>query len=78
MWIKDKTDIDPVIWTDLPSNFQKEARYSFNQENVIKYLKSLSPRDLIEAEKYIRLAPRIVKTSIRDLIEKELGWTKNN
>ena len=78
LWIKEMVDIDAVIWTDLMSNFSENIGYPFNEENVIKYLKNLSSHELIAAEKYVRLAPSVVKTSIRDLIEKELGWTKNN
>lgn len=77
-WINGKVDIDAVIWTDLLSNFSEKTGYPLNEENVIKYLKNLSSQELIAAEKYIRLAPGVVKTSIRDVIEKELGWTKNN
>jgi len=68
-------ELNAVIWTDLPSNFKEKARMDFNEDNVIKYLKSLTGKQLEEAEKYVRRVPKQVKTRIRSRIETELGWT---
>ena len=36
-----KNNIDAVIWTDLPSNFEEKTEEPFNADNVIKYLQKL-------------------------------------
>ena len=73
-WVEEKA-LDAVIWTDLPSNFKERTCMKLNEENVITYLKGLTEDRLKKAEKYIRRAPRQIKTKIRDRIQKEFGWT---
>ena len=73
-WAEEK-ELDAVIWTDLSSNFKERTGMDFNEDNIIKYLKNLTGKELEEAEKYVRRAPKQVKTRIRRRIEKELGWT---
>lgn len=70
-WTNEKK-LDIVIWTDLKSNFYKVANSIFNEINIIKYLKSTSSKDV---EAYIRKTPRQIKTPMREVIERELGWT---
>ncbi len=72
----EKKELDAVLWTDLASNFEEKTEKGFNEENVIEYLRSLTEKELEDAEEYIRKAPEQVTTRIRSLIEKELGWLK--
>ena len=67
-------DMDAVIWTDLPSNFEKNQNKILNETNVILYLRNLNIEKSLLAEKYIRRAPYQIKTPLRAVIEKELGW----
>ena len=74
-WAKQK-GLDAVIWTNLRANFEERTQMDFIGANVITYLRRLKGRELEEAEKYFRRAPKQVTTRIRSLIEKELGWVK--
>lgn len=72
-WVQEK-EFDAVIWTDLPSNFEKEEHKEFSEDNVIRYLKDLTGDKLNSAETYVRNAPVQVRTKIRSRVEEELGW----
>jgi hypothetical protein len=74
-WAEEK-GLDAVIWTDLPSNFKKKTRMDFNEDNVIKYLRSLTAAKSENTEEYIRKASAQIETAIRRRIEKELGWER--
>lgn len=67
-------DIDAVIWTDLPSNFETKMRKSINKGNIVSYLNSLQGKEKQLAEKYIRNAPVQIRTEFRTHIKKQLGW----
>ncbi len=69
----ERKHLDAVIWTDLATNFEDELKLPFTEENVIAYLRSLN--DQGNAENYIRKAPCQVRTRMRQVIERELGWT---
>jgi len=73
-WINSKEEIEAVIWTDLPENFQKKVKLPLTKENTINYLIQLLPHKQSLAEQYIRRAPAIVKTTIRETIEQKFGW----
>lgn len=78
-WIDQTNDIDAVIWTDLPKNLwytdENNKKIQVQEDRIIEYLRGLSPEDQAKAEEYIRKAPSIVQTPIRDAIEVALGWT---
>lgn len=74
-WIEVKNEIEAVIWTDLPENFQEKTGKSFNEENTISYLTNLQTKEKIGAEEYIRKAPSVISTPIRKAFEEKLGWT---
>ena len=74
-WASTK-DIDAVIWTDLPSNFEQETDKDFTGGNVIDYLNQLEDREKREAERYVRNAPDQIRTKMRDIIEDKMGWTR--
>lgn len=73
-WIEEK-EIDAVIWTDLPSNFEKVKRQPLNIENIISFLNSLHNQEILLAEQYVRTTPVQIKTEFRAHIEKQLDWT---
>lgn len=70
-------NLDAAIWTDLPPNFHEKTGMDFNENNVITYLSNLDDVHRKEAEKYVRRAPRQIRTRMRGKIEESLGWTHN-
>lgn len=66
--------IDGVVWTALKPKIGGVYRPP-TQEEVIKYLDALAGSDRVDAEEYVRLAPRQIVTPYRTAIEAELGWT---
>ncbi len=73
-WARDK-DIGAVVWTDLHPYFEEPPGTEFTEENVVRYLENLSDDAGRSAEEYVRKAPPQIKTRIRLVIEKRLGWT---
>jgi hypothetical protein len=76
-WWRSEHQVDAVIWTDLPSNFEESFRNdgqpaALSGETAVSYLESL--RDAAFAEEYVRRAPPQIRTRIRRHLEKELGW----
>jgi len=63
-----------VVWTALKPRFGN-AFVTPTAEEVVAYLGTLSGEARKNAEKYIRSAPKVVKTPYRSLIEDRLGWT---
>ncbi len=62
-------DLDAVVWTGLSANFAERRGCSFSVAAAIDHLRSLSPVEAPEAERYIRLAPALVRTPLRDAVE---------
>ena len=73
LWAR-KKNIDAVIWTDLPSNFQSKENKKFNKDNVIEYLKALNEDDFNNAKKYILNAPKQINTPVRNAVFQEFRW----
>lgn len=71
-----KKKLDAVIWTDLCSNFKKKVGYKLNEDNVIRYLKTLESEALCRAKEYIFKAPEQIKTKIRNKVLQEFDWEK--
>lgn len=71
-WATDK-GIDGTVWTALGPKFGGKALTPSAAE-VVKHLQELCERLKPAAEKYVRLAPRQIRTAYREAIEKELGW----
>ena len=70
-----KRNLDGVVWTALKPKWNKQIGVVPTIEQVIKCLRELAGEERIAAERYIRLAPRQVRTLYREQIEAELGWT---
>ena len=63
-----------VVWTDLPSKFDGRNGIAPSQEEAIDYLTSLDPASRNRAERYVRHAPKQIRTPYRDAFEVEFGW----
>lgn len=63
-----------VIWTNLPPRFHDRERQPGCDE-VLAYLAGLDGAERMAAERYVRHAPRQIRTACRSLIEQMLGWT---
>ncbi len=68
-------DVDAAVWTGLPSNFQEKRGCPFSVDEAMRYLHELVGKGIHhEAETYIRMAPRRIRTAVRARAEQELGW----
>ena len=72
-WAEEK-GLDAVVWTDLPSNFKAITKMELNEDNVVKYLRTLTGDALKDAETYVRKAPDQIETKIRSRIRQEFRW----
>ena len=70
-----RMDLDAVVWTSLPPKFHGDPNVVPTVDDVIAFLKNLTPETKGAAEKYVRRAPAQVNTKYRRRIERELGWT---
>ncbi len=61
-------DIDAVIWTDLPSNFQERSGHEFTPEAAAAHLQSLTGDHLRRAKEYINNAPTEIDTAARRFV----------
>jgi hypothetical protein len=75
-WAKSK-NLDAIIWTDLPSNFKDVTGLNLEPSNVIEFLESLTPQGKAKSEEYVKKTPLQVRTKMRKVMEKELGWKKS-
>lgn len=66
-----KKKADVVIWTDLPSNFEKEKGKAFSVDEACKHLQGLSPEGKAKAAEYVWRAPDFVATPLRQRLEQE-------
>lgn len=64
-----------VVWTDLPPRFRGEAGRVPSRDEVLYHLSSLRGAPRVRAERYVRRAPRQIRTPYREAIERRLGWT---
>lgn len=70
-WFGMNGDIDSVIWTGLPSNWEG----AFTDEKAVDYLRDLIKQNLAEnAKNYIIKAPPLIRTKVRKRVEQEFGW----
>lgn len=77
-WLTGRRDADAMVWTGLCSNWDCKRKRAFSPEDAILYLRELIAKDRSSsAEDYIRNAPAPIRTAVRELVEKEFGWTPN-
>lgn len=73
-WTKAR-QVDAVIWTALPTRFNRIEPNTPTEDQVLAYLASLEGQRRQDAETYIRRAPRQIDTPYRKAIERVLNWT---
>ena len=67
--------IDGVVWTALPPRFEREDGRVPRLREVLDHLAGLRGAARVRAERYVRRAPRQIRTPYRRAIERRLGWT---
>lgn len=60
--------LDAVVWTGLRGNFAEAKGVQFTVAAALDHLRSLSPGQAGEAADYIRRAPDLVRTPLRDAV----------
>jgi hypothetical protein len=73
-WLAER-ELDAVIWTALPANFEERAGRALSVDAAVGHLEGLSGEARRRAEQYVRRAPPQVRTDIRQGLERILGWT---
>ena len=73
MWVRAR-GADAAVWTALKPRFNDEL-VTPNCEEVVGRLRSLKGQERTKAEEYIRKTPTQIRTTYREAIELELGWT---
>ena len=73
-WLR-KSGFAAAVWTDLPGNFQDETGTPFTIPAAIEYLHSLEDASLLEAKRYIELAPEETMTALRKALHREDWWS---
>lgn len=63
-----------AVWTDLPGNFHEETGSPFSIDAAVDYLRGLEGRSLLEAKRYIELAPEETMTALRRRLSSEDWW----
>lgn len=77
-WGKD-SDIDAVIWTDLPPNFTDKTGLTFNLSGITAFFTGLSETEFYSARIYVKNAPPQVDTRFKSgiqLIIEQVGKPK--
>ena len=69
------SDLEAVVWTNLPPKFAGTDGRMPTQAEIVAYLQALEGETRVAAEEYIRRAPRQIATAYRRAIERVLGWT---
>ncbi len=70
----DASGFGGAVWTDLPGNFHEETGTPFSLEAAIVYLQTLEGVSLLEAKRYIELAPEETMTALRRKLAGEAWW----
>ena len=70
-----KKDVDHVIWTALGPKFRSRQGVWPTEDEAVEYLNSLSGCAKLNAEQYVRCAPRRINTPYRRRIQHCLKWT---
>jgi len=63
-----------AVWTDLEPNFFEYTKQDFTVDAGLKYLHSLSDKNLVEAHNYIECAPHQTQTPLRAALAQNAWW----
>lgn len=72
-WVERK-DLDAAVWTDLPPGLKGKRKEVPTADEIVAYLRLVSPEERRNAEEYVRRAPLQVDTDVRRRLELEFGW----
>lgn len=78
-WLTPREDIEAVIWTGLPSNWQKKRHCGFTPEDAVRFIDELEANrenakaTYERAREYITHAPDLVDTDVRQRL-RQRGW----
>ena len=70
-WAKEH-GYEGVVWTDLPSNFEKQTGEPFSVEAAVAYLRGLKGKAAARAREYFAKAPRETETAVRRKVRDKL------
>jgi len=82
-WLRNKTEVDAAVWTNLRSNWHDKRCQEFNVEAAVRYLEQLEQhqQEAVELLKrtrdYVRNAPEQIQTKVRERIRERTGWADN-
>ncbi|MEM7427589.1 MAG: hypothetical protein AAF441_15960 [Pseudomonadota bacterium] len=68
------SEYDAAVWTDLPANFREETETPYSVGTAIEYLQTLRGNALLEAKRYIELAPQESMTALRRALHGDEWW----
>ncbi|MEM8688129.1 MAG: hypothetical protein AAGF81_12410 [Pseudomonadota bacterium] len=63
-----------AVWTDLPGNFHEETGTPYSLAAALDYLQTLEGLSLLEAKRYIELAPEETMTALRKKLSEQAWW----
>lgn len=63
-----------AVWTDLPGNFHEETGTPYSLTAAMEYLQGLEGLSLLEAKRYIELAPEETMTALRKTLAGKDWW----
>ena len=66
-----RNNVDGVVWTDLPSNFEEQTGRPFSVPAALDYLRHLDCAGMSAAAEYFRRAPSFVETPLRSAVAAE-------
>lgn len=76
-WLARLEDVDAVVWTGLPSNWEEKRQRQFTREDAVEYVKQLEAgRDndaYSRAREYVTHAPPQIDTVVRRALRRR-GW----
>lgn len=72
-WAK-ANNIDFVVWTDLPRNFEIVTGKSFSVQSALDYIAELPSTGKAAAAEYIWRAPALVATPVRSALQSQLWF----
>ena len=76
-WVAARDDVDAAIWTGLqPKVFKPKSTRVPLADQVVGFLRSLSPGYEGDAREYVQKAPASIDTPVRRAIEEELDWSR--
>jgi len=75
-WAKTK-GVDVVVWTDLPSNFQKVCGSTFSIASAVAHVRALDEGAKSGAAEYMWRAPAFVDTPLRSALQTEPWFSRD-